>query len=117
LLANGLPGSPPPRTLGAAVYDQANNRLIIFGGATYADLNSNPSAYLKDVWVLTNANGQGGTPAWIQLNPSGPLPAPRYGQSAVYDAAGNRLIIYGGGFPSPTSSDGWVLTLSNGLGG
>jgi hypothetical protein len=117
LLANGLPGSPPPRTLGAALYDQANNRLIIFGGATYANLNSNPSAYLNDVWVLTNANGQGGTPAWIKLNPSGPLPAPRYAQSAVYDAAGNRLIIYGGGFSSTTFFDVWVLSHANGLGG
>lgn len=117
LLGNALPGSPPPRTLGSAVYDKANNRMIVFGGATYPDLNSNPSAYLNDVWVLTNANGQGGAPTWIQLNPSGPLPAGRYSQTAVYDAAGNRLIVYGGGFSSTTLFDVWVLSHANGLGG
>ena len=63
----------PPRMFHSAVYDQANNRMIIFGGCAdaycYAPLN--------DTWVLTNANGSGGTPAWIELSPTGNLPSPR----------------------------------------
>lgn len=117
LIANGLPGSPPIRASSSAVYDQANNRLIVFGGATYPDINSPPTGYLNDVWVLTNANGQGGTPAWTQLSPPPTLPAARIGQSAAYDSLNNRLVIYGGSDASNTYFDVWVLSNANGLGG
>jgi len=117
LIANGSAGSPPPRTYHSAVYDAANNRMMIFGGATYLNGQSNPSAYLNDVWVLINANGQGGPPTWTELSPSGSPPPVRYGQTAVYDPASNRLIIFGGGFGSQTFLDVWVLTNANGLGG
>src|SRR5215471_15331189 len=64
---------PPPRIFHSAVYDQTNNRMIVFGGCV--DLNCDIP--LNDTWVLTNANGQGGTPSWIQLAPAGTLPNPR----------------------------------------
>ncbi len=75
---------------------------------------------LNDVWVLTNANGLGGTPAWIQLLPSGQLPEPRSGHSAVYDTASNRMIVFGGcefGCTPLAPPTVWVLTNANGLGG
>src|SRR5437763_675590 len=59
-------------------------------------------------------------PAWIQLLPSGQLPDPRAGQSAVYDSASNRMIIFGGcGFGCTPLAPPivWVLTNANGLGG
>jgi len=117
LIPNGATGAPPPRTYHSAVYDAANNRMIAFGGVTYADGHSDPVAYLNDVWVLANANGQGGPPAWTELSPTGAAPAPRYGQSAVYDPAGNRLIVFGGGSGSTIFTDVWVLSNANGLGG
>jgi hypothetical protein len=114
LIPNGNPGSPLARTSASAVYDSANNRMIVFGGCSWTgDLCTQR---LNDVWVLTNANGQGGVPAWSRLLPSGSLPPARWGQVAAYDVADNRLIVYGGEDRS-TFSDVWVLTHANGLGG
>lgn len=113
LIPNGAPGSPPARNLHSAVYDPVNNRMIIFGGEVYST-----GATLNDVWVLSNANGHGGTPTWTQLNPSGPLPAARQFHSAVYDAANNIMTVFGGSTSSFQSlTDVWVLSHANGLGG
>jgi len=104
---------PAERENSSAIYDSANNILTIYGG----DAGGNG---LSDVWTLANANGQGGTPQWTQLAPTGTAPAARTGQSAVYDTANNRMIIFGG-INSVTGSgymnDTWILTNANGLGG
>lgn len=126
--ANGLDGTPawtqlsptgaPPqaRDNHAAVYDPSTNRMIVFGGCAGGCLPA-----LNDVWVLTNANGLGGTPAWTQLLPSGSPPAPRIAMASAYDPASNKLILFGGqnggGFGGATFSEVWVLTNANGLGG
>jgi hypothetical protein len=99
------------------VYDQANNRMIIFGGGT-----GGCGAFctlFNDVWVLSNATGVGGTPAWTHLTPVGTAPAPREGHRAVYDPTTNRMTIFGGGNDGIMSipNDTWVLTNANGLGG
>jgi hypothetical protein len=111
LIANGALGSPAARTVSRAVYDSVNNRLIISGGFT------DRRTAVNDVWVLTNANGQGGTPAWTQLAPSGPPPPPRGGHTAVYDAANNTMTIFGGFDEVLEFNDVWVLSHANGLGG
>jgi len=113
LFANGALGSPGPRADHTAVYDSANNRMIVFGGQT-------PNATeLNDVWVLTSADGTGGTPSWIKLATVGTTPA-RCRHGAVYDAASNRMIVFLGdtsGAFQNNNSDVWVLTNANGLGG
>ncbi len=122
--ANGLPanpawirlspsgGSPAPRIHLSAVYDQANNRLIVYGG-----YNCFSAATYGDVWVLDNANGMGGTPAWTQLTPSGGAPN-RDSHEAFYDPGTNRMIVFGGRTTAPgLRNDVWVLTNANGLGG
>jgi RHS repeat-associated protein len=106
-------GVPAPRSWHSAVYDSHNNRMIVFGGCLG---NCQPVA--NDVWVLTNANGIGGSPAWIRLLPTGSIPAPRNGHSAVYDPGSNTMIVFGGA--NSTSSalpEVWVLRNANGLGG
>jgi hypothetical protein len=114
-----LQGGGPFLNSTPIVYDPTSNRLIVFGG--YA---SGPCCVgLNDTWVLANANGIGGTPQWQQLATSGPLPPGRVAQSAVYDAANNRMIIFGGGVLSSSGlyairyNDVWVLANANGLGG
>lgn len=116
LIPNGAPGSPSPRHAGVGVYDQANNRLIIFSGCAgycYPKVN--------DTWVLTHANGLGGTPQWIQLSPSGVQPVGRNNARAVYDPVSNRMMLFAGqdgsGGGGATYNDTWVLTNANGLGG
>jgi Galactose oxidase, central domain len=107
------PSGPAPaaRAGGSGVYDSANNRLIIFGG------ESGAGQLLNDVWVLSNADGSGGAPVWTEIVPSGALPAPRNATSAVYDAANNRMTIFGGGDAAGLLGDTWVLSNANGLGG
>jgi len=110
---------PPGRINQSAVYDQAHNRMIIFGGGQ-ANNYEYPVRF-HDVWVLSNANGLGGTPNWTKLNPLAPggLPAPREGPEAVYDPNTNRMTIFGGGNNGimDVPNDVWVLTNANGLGG
>ena len=119
--ANGLGGTPTWTQLspvgggpgarevqGGVAYDSANNRFIVFGGSTANN----------DVWVLSSANGQGGTPTWTQLSPAGTLPPARAENSTVYDPKSNRLTIYGGADAANNIlQDTWVLTNANGLGG
>ena len=109
-------GPPPARHAGMAVYDPTTNSMIIYGGCEGGCFPVG-----SDVWVLSHANGQGGTPAWTQLSPSGTAPAPRINAAATYDPATNRMMIFagqnGGGSACGTYSDSWVLTNANGSGG
>lgn len=102
---------PPARESSTAIYDSSHNVLTIYAG------DANGSS-LGDVWTLSNANGTGGTPAWMQLSPGGTAPTVRTGHSAVYDSANNRMIVYGGfaGAGKTTSGETWVLTVANGQG-
>src|SRR5713101_7930998 len=54
---------------------------------------------------------------WVQLAPTGTPPAKRWQHKSVYDAASNRMILFGGKIP-PTdfASDVWVLQQANGRG-
>jgi len=99
---------PSARDLHNAVYDSANNRMIVFSGES-----SNGSTVYSDVWVLTNANGLGGTPSWTQLSPTG-TPDAIDGNTAVYDPASNKMIVFGGG---DFLNSVWTLSNANGLGG
>ncbi|MFB3078568.1 MAG: hypothetical protein ACE1Y4_11260, partial [Lysobacterales bacterium] len=107
-----------PRQPAGVAYDAANNRLIVYFPS---NLNRNGSSY--EVWVLTNANGLGGIPNWNQLAPGGTLVNHpnniNFGHSAVYDAAENRLIVYGGCDANCGSAQSsvYVLSNANGLGG
>ena len=109
-------GGPPPggsfggREFTSAVYDPITNRMISFGGAS-----CDPCEGRDDVWVLTNANGLGGPPAWVQLFPTGGPPPSHYAHSAVFDAAGNRMVIFGGIVPGGIGADAWVLANASGI--
>jgi hypothetical protein len=106
-------GDPPPvRAAHAAVYDAPNNRMIVFGGATY-------TAVYSDVWVLSNANGMTGDPVWSALAPSGTIPG-LASPSAAYDASSNTLFVFGGYLSTTTlevTNGVWALSNANGLGG
>jgi len=115
-IPSGSVGAPPPRDGHVAVYDSANDRMIVFGGCL-----SGCAPVANDTWVLINATGAGGTPTWQQLSPAGALPAQRTWPAAVYDQINNRMIIFAGqngsGDAGATLADVWVLANANGLGG
>ena len=97
-------GTPPAgRWAHVAIYDPAGERMIVFGGY-------DGSAARNDVWELS----LGAAPAWTRLDPAGRTPAARTNLDGAYDAAGNRLIVFGG-FDTATQrffGDTWALSLS-----
>ena len=110
---NPTGNSPTLRARSGSGYDAVNDRLIVFGGEQVGGTK------LNDVWVLVNASGARGAPAWVQLAPTGGPPLPRHLGVAAYDPTANRLLIYGGctGNCGTMLGDAWVLTNANGLGG
>jgi len=114
---------PQVRSQHSAVYDAANNRMIIYGGCGAVPTSNGCLPIADNVWVLSNANGIGGTPTWTQLFPTGGPPPARQSHQAVYDPTTNSMIVWagqnGGGFACDpdTYSDVWVLSNANGLGG
>ena len=114
-----LPSGPSPsaRANAADAYDGATNRLIVFGGLQSTD------QVLNDAWVLSGANGLGGTPQWTELAPARTPPAPRWGHSGVYDEGARRFVIFGGtsaGLDDDlnfVANDLWMLTDADGSSG
>jgi RHS repeat-associated protein len=117
-------GTPPSARAGSAVaYDPASNRLMVFGGARRG--GGSPFVLLDDLWVLTNANGSGGTPQWIQLVSAGPG-EPLHSGNVIYDPTSNEALVFFAGIKPPVVNDEWQLATSarvwkvsnaNGLGG
>ena len=104
-------GTPPAAREGhVAIYDSANNRMIIFGGG-----NNGIMDVPNDLWALTNANGMGGTSQWIQLAEAGQTPAAVENFASFYDAANNRMTIFGG--CCYWNNNTWLLTNANGING
>jgi len=94
---------PPPRAQHTAIYDAANQRMIVFGGHQ-AHYNFN------DVWALDLSTP--GSETWTQLTPGGTaMPARRY-HSAVYDSTHQRMVVFGGGGRGGLHNDVWALDLS-----
>ena len=94
-------GTPPSvRSGNSAIYDPVRDRMLIFGGGSGSPLN--------EVWELSLS----GAPTWIQLTPSGTPPTARRGHVAVYDPAGDRMVVFGGRDNSSYFDDIWALTLS-----
>ncbi len=107
-------GGPPPVRRGqSAIYDPNTDRMVIFGG----DPVGCAVDKYNDVWVLTDATGTHGIPAWKELSPAGGPPPARSDHTAIYDPASNRMTIAGGFGPDGNMNDVWVLAHANGLGG
>jgi Galactose oxidase, central domain len=105
-------GPPTPRMFHSAAYDPGSNRMIVFAGAS-----ADGGTRYNDVWVLTNANGTGGAPVWIALASAGNPPSIRSNHTAIYDVTNNRMILYGGKGSNGALGDVWVLSNANGLNG
>jgi hypothetical protein len=112
-------GTPPGIRFGhTTVYDPTTNRMIVFGGDPEDECVYRTPHLYNDVWILDNAGGVGGAPAWRRLiTTGGPVPG-RLWHTAVYDPASNRMIVYGGntiiGGCGPSNGDVWILSNANG---
>src|SRR5262245_48441035 len=80
-----LPTRPLARSGHVAVYDSLRDRMLVFGGAPAPD-----NCQYLDLWSLNLA----GAPAWHLLSATGTAPCVMK-QSAVYDAARDRMLVTG----------------------
>jgi hypothetical protein len=77
--------SPPPRTNHAMIYDAAEDRVVVFGGATKLS-----GDVLGDTWVYdTDAN------AWTEMHPSVSPPG-RADAATWYDVVADATFVFGG---------------------
>jgi hypothetical protein len=94
---------PAPRTQHTAVYDEVNQRMVIFGG------RDSRGVLLNDVWALDLA---GSVPQWMQLS-AGAGPSLREEHTAIYDRANGRMIVFGGrDSGGSVNNDVWALNLT-----
>jgi hypothetical protein len=91
--------APVPRREHCAVYDAANDRMFVYGGAS-------SQGKLGDTWVLDLS----GTPRWTRLDLP-VAPGARCAAAAVHDPVRNRMIVFGGDDGSVYRNDVWALEL------
>jgi uncharacterized protein (TIGR03437 family) len=93
-------GGPPPARFGhTLIADARRGRLILFGGQA--------SGFFSDTWSYDIANNR-----WTQLARDDAGPSRRYGHSAVYDAARDRMIISHGFTDAGRFDDTWAFDLA-----
>ncbi|MFN8588276.1 MAG: kelch repeat-containing protein [Candidatus Eisenbacteria bacterium] len=96
-----LGDAPPARTGHSAIADPVRGRMIVFGGQV-------DFTYANDLWELPLE----GEPVWSRIWTQGPSPSPRFGHTALYDEANDRMIVYGGRDESGPLDDVWALPLA-----
>ncbi|MEO5923831.1 MAG: kelch repeat-containing protein [Bryobacteraceae bacterium] len=90
-------GAPPPARFGhTVVFDARRRRLVVFGGQA--------SGFFSDVWALDIASK-----SWTRLSVDGAGPSRRYGHSAIYDTARDRMVISHGFTNSGRFDDTWAF--------
>ncbi len=87
-----FPIAPAPRFEHVFVFDEDQDRIILFGNSPE-----------QDTWALS----VGETPEWLQLTPTR-YPPPRIYPAAVYDPIRKRVVMFGGRGTS-LLNDVWVL--------
>ena len=93
----------------AMAYDPGEGKVVVFGGQTSGD------SYNDETWVYDPIADD-----WTELSPS-TRPNGRYGASMVYDAASDRIVLFGGYGQNDVGSytylnDTWLFELDGGTG-
>lgn len=106
----GGPTTPGPRREFGAIYDPGHQRHVIFCGFD----DATGYQLFNDVWVLSLEDD----PQWSRLVIPGDTPGPRHSPQWGYDAARNRVLVFGGygrHYPDSPSyeylNDVWQLSL------
>jgi len=75
-------GSPPPRVLGGAAYDQKRNVVVVYGGRSLST-----DTCSADTWEWDGA-------LWAKRDAPPPSPCDHF--ELTYDAAAGRVLLFGG---------------------
>jgi len=86
---------PGARAGHAAVWDPADNLMLVFGG-------HNNESYMNDLWSYDYTSN-----TWTNLTPSGNGPSARAYHSAVWDPSTRQMVICGGIASSQAKNDLW----------
>ncbi len=89
-----LPGGER-RDEAAAIYDAANDRVLLHGGFFIGPVDGPPGYYchaFDDLWELKLSPA----PQWSEIKPAGPAPSPRFGHTGIYDPLRKRALLFGG---------------------
>jgi hypothetical protein len=103
---NLSPGGTPPDYSPyspTAIYDPVRDRMVVYLGDSDE----------RNVWALS----LGPNPQWSMLFFLGTSPGARRDATAVYDAAGDRMIVFGGfgtGWEFGDLNDVWAFSLAEG---
>jgi hypothetical protein len=84
--------APAARDGHSAMYDPVRDRMLVFGGICNC-----PLPWQDDVWALPLS----GPLAWAQVSPAGSGGIASYGQCAIYDPVGDRIVVFGGDSTNP----------------
>ncbi len=99
--------NPPGRSASTAIYDEANDRMILFGGAGYEGV-------MDDVWALAY-DGESNQIRWYKILLDGPEPGARNAHQAVYDPNHGVMYMFGGRDSNANPlNDVWKLDLTLG---
>jgi N-acetylneuraminic acid mutarotase len=77
--------SPPSRLSASMVWDPIRQQVLLYGGGC-------GGCYRDDFWSYQPQSDQ-----WERLEPPGARPIPRGGQGAIWDEAGQRMLLFAGG--------------------
>ena len=105
------PGAPGLLQAYSSVFDRGQQRYVLVAGCS--GTVPKPWDLMNDVWFLDVS----GTPTWSLMPPGSVVPGGRINAQQGYDAARNRLLIFGGyGRHYPTTpfeylNDVWELSL------
>jgi hypothetical protein len=91
---------PSARTGPRMVYDEAEKVTVLFGGVTTTDLGTSRAYALDETWLWTGER-------WIQQHPAQKPPG-RDSHAMVYDAARQRVILFGGRGQNDELNDTWA---------
>jgi hypothetical protein len=83
-----------------AVHDRLRDRAVFFGG-------TNDTTVFDEVWTLSFT----GDPQWTKLATSGSAPSLVHA-AAVWDSAGDRMVVFGGRTTAGWSNGTWALDLA-----
>jgi Galactose oxidase, central domain len=92
---------PPERARHSMVFDEARNRVLMFGGRTRAG-GSGPYTLFNDVWAFDFASNE-----WSEIGATGTAPSARSNTAAVL--VDDQLVVFGGN----TSTSGLNFTPLN----
>ncbi len=94
-------GAAPPARFGhTLLFDALRRRLVVFGGQS--------AGFFSDVWAF-DIDAR----AWRQLGADDAGPRRRYGHSAIYDAARDRMVVSHGFTNSGRFDDTWAFDFAS----